>query len=65
MTIVEARIPWDREAREALNGLAFPRVEYEARIERLKNWKGSLLGGHDEPPSGLIEIADTVVSGRV
>jgi len=24
-----------------------------------------LLGGHDEPPSGLIEIADTMVSARV
>ena len=30
MTIVDARVPWDREARLALNGLAFPRAEYEA-----------------------------------
>jgi len=36
MTIVEARVPWDKEARLALNGLAFPREEYEARIERVR-----------------------------
>src|SRR5262249_53332937 len=36
MTIVEARVPWDREARLALNGLAFPREEYEARIDRVR-----------------------------
>jgi Xaa-Pro dipeptidase len=36
MTLVEARVPWDREARLALNGLAFPREEYEARIDRVR-----------------------------
>jgi Xaa-Pro aminopeptidase len=36
MTIVEARVPWDREARLAQNGLAFPRDEYQARIERVR-----------------------------
>lgn len=36
MTIVEARVPWDREARLALNGLAFPREEYEARIDKVR-----------------------------
>ena len=36
MTIVEARVPWDREARLALNGLAFPRDEYEARIDKVR-----------------------------
>jgi Xaa-Pro dipeptidase len=36
MPVVDARIPWDREARERQHGLAFPRDEYEARLERLR-----------------------------
>jgi Xaa-Pro aminopeptidase len=37
MTVVDARVPWDREARASLDGLAFPRSEYEGRIEKVRS----------------------------
>ncbi len=36
MAVVDAKVPWDREARIRQNGLAFPREEYEARIEKTR-----------------------------
>ena len=37
MAVVDAKVPWDRQARIRQNGLAFPREEYEARIERTRD----------------------------
>src|SRR5579871_6794893 len=37
MTIVDAKVAWDPDARAALNGLAFPREEYEARIDKVRS----------------------------
>jgi Xaa-Pro dipeptidase len=36
MAVVDAKVPWDREARLRQGGLAFPREEYEARVEKLR-----------------------------
>jgi Xaa-Pro aminopeptidase len=36
MTIVDAKVPWDRDARLQQDGLAFPRGEYEARIDKVR-----------------------------
>jgi Xaa-Pro dipeptidase len=36
MTVVDAKVPWDREARLRLDALAFPREEYEERLRKLR-----------------------------
>jgi len=54
-----AQYEYEEEIRDGLLIRRSPEFTYFNRIDRLKNWKGQLLGGHDEPPSGLIEIADT------
>ena len=48
-----AQYEYEEEIRDGLLIRRSPEFTYYNRIERLKNWKGSLLGGHDEPPSGL------------
>jgi Xaa-Pro dipeptidase len=42
MALVDAKVPWDRDSRLRLNGLAFPRDEYEARLERLRQGMDSV-----------------------
>lgn len=37
MTVIDAKVPWDREARLRQNGLAFPREEYETRIDKVRS----------------------------
>jgi Xaa-Pro aminopeptidase len=36
MAVVDAKVPWDREARLRPGGRAFPREEYERRLEKLR-----------------------------
>jgi Xaa-Pro aminopeptidase len=36
MAVVDAKVPWDPEARARLDGLAFPRSEYEERIRKVR-----------------------------
>ena len=36
MAVVDAKVPWDPQSRPRQDGLAFPREEYEARIEKTK-----------------------------
>jgi MoaA/NifB/PqqE/SkfB family radical SAM enzyme len=52
-----AQHEFDEEVRDGLLIRRSPEFTYYNRIDRLKNWKGSLLGGHEEP-SGLIETVD-------
>lgn len=37
MPVVDAKVPWDREARLRQNGLAFPREEYERRLDKVRH----------------------------
>ncbi len=57
-----AQYEYEEEIRDGLLIRRSPEFTYYNRIDRLKNWKGALLGGHDEPPSGLIEIADESIA---
>lgn len=36
MPVVDAKVPWDREARLRQDGLAFPQEEYEARLDKVR-----------------------------
>ena len=59
MTIVDAKVPWDREARLAQDGLAFPRDEYEARIEKVR------LGMQEADLSHLIAYGNYADPGNI
>jgi MoaA/NifB/PqqE/SkfB family radical SAM enzyme len=56
-----AQYEYEEEVRDGLLIRRSPEFTYYNRIDRLKNWKGQLLGGHDEPPAGLVEIVDATV----
>ena len=55
-----AQYEYEEEIRDGFLIRRSPEFTYYNRIDRLKNWKGQLLGGHDEPPGGLIEIVDAL-----
>ena len=59
MTIVDAKVPWDREARLAQDGLAFPRDEYEARVEKVR------LGMQEAGLSHLIAYGNYADPGNI
>ena len=59
MTIVDAKVPWDREARLAQDGLAFPRDEYEARVEKVR------LGMQEADLSHLIAYGNYADPGNI
>jgi MoaA/NifB/PqqE/SkfB family radical SAM enzyme len=44
---------YDEEVRDGLLIRRSPQYTYYNRIDRLKNWKGTLLGGHRPPPPDL------------
>ena len=48
MTIVDAKVPWDPESRLELDGLAFPRGEYESRIEKVRRSARVYVNGGTE-----------------
>ena len=60
-----AQYEYEEEIRDGLLIRRSPEFTYYNRIERLKNWKGKLLGAHKAPDSELIETAgdtDTVAN---
>jgi radical SAM protein with 4Fe4S-binding SPASM domain len=50
-----AQHEFDEEVRDGLFIRRSPEFTYYNRIERLKNWQGRLLGGHEKPNPELIE----------
>jgi MoaA/NifB/PqqE/SkfB family radical SAM enzyme len=52
---------YGEEVRDGILIRRSPQFTYYNRIDRLKNWKGSLLGGHKPPPGHLVETAPGLV----
>jgi pyruvate-formate lyase-activating enzyme len=52
-----AQHQFEDEVRDGLLIRRSPEFTYYNKIARLKNWNGSLLGGHKAPPQELVETA--------
>jgi MoaA/NifB/PqqE/SkfB family radical SAM enzyme len=52
-----AQYEYEEEVRDGLLIRRSPEFTYYNRIDRLQNWKGRLLGGHDEPPPDIVPEA--------
>ena len=50
-----AQYEYEEEIREGLLIRRSPQFTYYNKIDRLRNWKGTLLGGHKAPPVELAE----------
>src|SRR5437867_195547 len=48
---------YEEEVREGILIRPSPQFTYYYKIDRLKNWKGSLLGGHKPPPAHLVDAS--------
>src|SRR5438128_1318861 len=48
---------YEEEIRDGILVRRSPQFTYYNKIDRLKNWKGSLLGGHKPPPSHLVDAS--------
>ena len=57
-----AQHDYEEEIRDGLLIRRSPQFTYYNKIDRLKNWKGTLLGGHVPPPNELLE---EVIPSRV
>ncbi len=53
-----AQYEYTEEVRDGLLIRRSPEYAYYNKIDRLKNWKGNLLGGHKPPPSELTQAAE-------
>lgn len=50
-----AQYEYEEEVRDGILIRHSPQFTYYNKIERLSNWQGQLLGGHDAPPAELLE----------
>ena len=56
---------YEEEVREGILIRRSPQFTYYNKIDRLKNWKGSLLGGHKPPPQHLVDGVRTTQKGQI
>jgi radical SAM protein with 4Fe4S-binding SPASM domain len=50
-----AQYEYEEEIRDGIMIRRSPQFTYYNKIDRLGNWQGQLLGGHDAPPADLLE----------
>jgi hypothetical protein len=55
-----AQYEFEEEVRDGLLIRRSPQYTYYNKIERLKNWKGNLVGGHPAPPQELVERSEAM-----
>jgi MoaA/NifB/PqqE/SkfB family radical SAM enzyme len=53
-----AEYDYEEEVRDGILIRKSPQYIYYNKIERLTNWQGRLLGGHEPPPAELLQKAD-------
>jgi len=51
-----AQHDYEEEIRDGLLIRRSPQFTYYNKVDRLRNWKGTLLGGHKPPPTELSEV---------
>ena len=52
---------YEEEVRDGILIRRSPQFTYYNKIDRLKNWRGSLLGGHKPPPAHILEPSPGVL----